>query len=625
MVLKWPISLMCGISGRAGNAAGSSKAVNLAINSITHRGPDDQGFYVAPGVELGVARLAIIDIARGHQPKKDSTGQIHLVFNGEIYNLSEIQSKIYSLGGTLNGSSEAEALVELYRLVGDSFVSSLRGMFAIAIWDNRDRSLFLARDRMGEKPLLYSESNDGTFVFASEMRAIFAYGISVDVDVNQISNFLRFGYLNAPNTIINNVKTLPPAHTLKLKEGQAIISPYWQLNSPGKSSVSKSAAIELITEALEDAVVSQLVSERPLGVYLSGGIDSTLVTYFAVKNSRSKLNTFTIGFHNAAYDESKYASKVAKYLGTNHNQLVIKPDPELILNELSNVLDQPFADSSIIPTFLLNKFASSKVTVALGGDGGDEVMGGYDRYRAVKVLQEFNSLLKIGKPSFRLIEKLFHQRFNRKQTRLFDALTPYKSALDRYTDLVSLVRKNELISIIHPNLQIGGVDDSPLGTFWNLWRGLSASERSRLTDLNTYLPGDLLFKSDIASMANSLELRSPFLDYKFVEISNSMRDEFRITRYEGKYLLREIARSIFPSKLTDRPKMGFGIPRAEWLRGPLKSMAHDLLLSKQSKNRGWVNPNGVEKYWNLHQMGRDADRILWPVLMLELWAREWVD
>jgi asparagine synthase (glutamine-hydrolysing) len=616
---------MCGISGRAGNAAGSSKAVNLAINSITHRGPDDQGFYVAPGVELGVARLAIIDIVRGHQPKKDSTGQIHLVFNGEIYNLTEIQGKISSLGGKLTGSSEAEALVELYRLVGDSFVSSLRGMFAIAIWDNRDRSLFLARDRMGEKPILYSESNDGTFVFASEMRAIFAYGVSADVDVSQISNFLRFGYLNAPNTIVNKVKTLPPAHTLKLKEGRAIISPYWQLNSPGKSSVSRSAAIELINDALEDAVVSQLVSERPLGVYLSGGIDSTLITYFAVKNSRSKLNTFTIGFHNAAYDESKYASEVAKYLGTNHNQLVIKPDPELILNELSNVLDQPFADSSIIPTFLLNKFASSKVTVALGGDGGDEVMGGYDRYRAVKILQEFNSLLKIGQPSFRLIEKLFHRRFNRKQTRLFDALIPYKSALDRYTDLVSLVRKNELMSIIHPNLQIGGVDNGPLSAFWNLSRGLSTSERSRLTDLNTYLPGDLLFKSDIASMANSLELRSPFLDYKFVEISNSMPDEFRITRYEGKYLLREIARSIIPSKLIDRPKMGFGIPRAEWLRGPLKNMAHDLLLSKKSKNRGWVNQNGVEKYWNLHQMGRDTDRILWPVLMLELWAREWVD
>ena len=214
---------MCGISGRTGNSAGSSKAVNLAINSITHRGPDDQGFYVAPGIELGVARLAIIDIAKGHQPKKDSTGQIHLVFNGEIYNLTEIQSKISSLGGKLTGSSEAEALVELYRLVGDSFVSSLRGMFAIAIWDNRDRSLFLARDRMGEKPLLYSESNDGTFIFASEMRAIFAYGVSADVDVSQISNFLRFGYLNAPNTIINKVKALPPAHTLKLKKGRAII------------------------------------------------------------------------------------------------------------------------------------------------------------------------------------------------------------------------------------------------------------------------------------------------------------------------------------------------------------------------------------------------------------------
>jgi asparagine synthase (glutamine-hydrolysing) len=616
---------MCGITGRIGSAAGSTKAVIHAINSISHRGPDDQGFYVAPGIELGVARLAIIDITGGSQPKKDSVGQIHLVFNGEIYNLPEIRTKISSLGGKLTGKSEVEALIELYRLVGDSFVTSLRGMFAIALWDSRDRSLFLARDRMGEKPLIFHKSSDGTLVFASEMRAIFAYGISAEVNVSQISNFLRFGYLNAPNTIVNNVQTLPPAHFLKLRNGCITISPYWHLNLPGNNLVPKSTAIKYINDALEGAVISQLVSERPLGIYLSGGIDSTLVTYFAVKNSKSKLNTFTIGFENVEFDESKYASEIARYLDTNHNQLIIKPEPELLLNELSSVLDQPFADSSIIPTFLLNKFASNKVAVALGGDGGDEVMGGYDRYRAVKILQKYNSLLKIGQPPLKFIENILYRKLNRKQTRILDALAAYKSALDRYIDLVSLVRNDELASIIHPSIPFYEVGSSPLDKFWKLSQSLNVSEQSRFTDLNTYLPGDLLYKSDIASMANGVELRSPFLDYKFVEISNSIPDNFRITNHEGKHLLKEIARSVIPSKLIERPKMGFGIPRAEWLRGPLKSLAFDLLLSKKSINRGWINPKGIENYWNLHQIGRDSDRILWPVLMLELWARRWVD
>jgi asparagine synthase (glutamine-hydrolysing) len=305
--------------------------------------------------------------------------------------------------------------------------------------------------------------------------------------------------------------------------------------------------------------------------------------------------------------------------------LIIKPEPELLLNELSSVLDQPFADSSIIPTFLLNKFASNKVAVALGGDGGDEVMGGYDRYRAVKILQKYNSLLKIGQPPLKFIENILYRKLNRKQTRILDALAAYKSALDRYIDLVSLVRNDELASIIHPSIPFYEVGSSPLDKFWKLSQSLNVSEQSRFTDLNTYLPGDLLYKSDIASMANGVELRSPFLDYKFVEISNSIPDNFRITNHEGKHLLKEIARSVIPSKLIERPKMGFGIPRAEWLRGPLKSLAFDLLLSKKSINRGWINPKGIENYWNLHQIGRDSDRILWPVLMLELWARRWVD
>jgi asparagine synthase (glutamine-hydrolysing) len=457
------------------------------------------------------------------------------------------------------------------------------------------------------------------------MRAIFAFGVKSKVDESQIGNFLRLGYLNSPETIISGVKTLPPAHLLKFKDGKANIVRYWQLPVFKEKKINKTAATKLLSEALENAVVSQMSSERPLGTYLSGGIDSTLVTAFAVRNSNTKINSFSIGFEDQAYDESNHARNVANFLGTDHHEIVVKPDPELILRKIGQVLDQPFGDSSIIPTFLLNEFASKEVIVALGGDGGDESMGGYDRYRAASALQKLNPLIAAAKPLTQAIDRFGYGKLNRRGKRLLEAAKPYGSTRDRYLDLVSLVHFSEVNSLLHPHVSSQNIGHNPLQRSWDLLNITDESERARVLDLQSYLPGDLLFKTDISSMANSLELRAPFLDYKYLEIAHLIPTKFKIHNGEGKHLLREIARTIVPAKLIDRPKMGFAIPRAQWLRGPIKDMAHELLLGKTTVDRGWVDTRTVEKYWLMHQSGRDYDRILWPVLMLELWARNWVD
>ena len=616
---------MCGIAGKVGSNAGFQTSIEGAVNSISHRGPDEQGYFVAPGVELGIARLAIIEVKHGQQPKKDSSENITIVFNGEIYNYQEIQKIIRDSGASLKGNGEAEALAELYKIKGTQFVDYLRGMFAIAIWDNRDKSLLLVRDRMGEKPLLYCETTQENFYFASEMRAFFSFGIKPDVDESQIRNYLTSGYLNTIETIVPMVKTLPPAHWLRLKNGKITIARYWQLPTYQETSIAKVDATELLSASLRDAVSSQLTSERPLGVYLSGGIDSTLVAAFASQDYSKKINTFTIGFENKAYDESGYARRVANYLGTNHNELIIKPDPELILKKIGGILDQPFGDSSIIPTFLLNQFARKEVVVALGGDGGDESMGGYDRYRALPILQKLNTLLQVGKPAISLVNRYGHFKLNRSGKRLLNNAQPYPSARDRYLELVSLVRFNELNSILHPNLRKINSVKNPLGDIWDSIDVSNLSEKARILDVQTYLPNDLLFKSDTASMANGLEVRSPFLDYRYLEIAHLIPTKYKINNGEGKYLLRQIARNLEPPELINRSKMGFAIPRAEWLRGPIKDMSYELLLGNKARGRGWFDATTIANYWNAHQRGRDYDRILWPVLMFELWARNWVD
>jgi asparagine synthase (glutamine-hydrolysing) len=617
---------MCGIAGRIGNAAGSLTLISSAIDSISHRGPDDKGFFVAPGVELGIARLAVIDVREGNQPKQDISGTINIVFNGEIYNHSEIRNVVFSHGGQIHGNSEAEAIVELYKIKGEAFVNFLRGMFAIAIWDSRTRELLIARDRVGEKPLLYGSDTHGNFIFASEMRALFSLGASKDVDERLIGEYLVLGYVNSPNTLINKIYSLPPAHLLKLKDYKVKILRYWKLPDLDKIKLDKKDSKKILSDAIEDAVKSQLTSERPLGTFLSGGIDSTIVTATACKYSKTKIKTFSIGFEDKKFNEAGFAKRVAGFLETDHQELIITPDPEFILLELGKTLDQPFADSSIIPTFLLNRFAGKEIVVALGGDGGDETMGGYKRYVAAPLLQKVNLLFKIGSPVLNRYRSLSNLKLSPKSIRLLEASMAYSSTFERYLSLTSLINRSECEEILHSDILKKQVNSQDLEKIWNELKNYSESEKCRIIDFYSYLPGDLLFKSDISSMANSLELRSPLLDYKYVEVAHKIADHHKYgSRGQGKLILREIAEDLVPASLIDRPKMGFAIPRASWLRGSLRELSYELLFGKKSQERNWMNVEELRKYWTMHQKGRNFDRIIWPVMMLELWARNWID
>ena len=375
-------------------------------------------------------------------------------------------------------------------------------------------------------------------------------------------------------------------------------------------------------ELIEEAVSRRLISERPLGSFLSGGYDSTVVTAYMAKLMKEKVQTYSIGFHSEAFNEAHHAKQVANYLGTNHHEEILSPDPALVIEKISHVLDQPFADSSIVPTYLLAKFARENLIVALGGDGGDEVFGGYDRYLATPVMQKLNPFLGLARKGLNFAGK---QSFGntRKINRVGSQLSPKSSLASRYSSILSLTQPHELISLLNPNVysdraEVAFVNQFGLGD-------LTSFDRMIQSDFAAYLPGDLLVKVDIATMANSLELRSPLLDVNVVEWGVSLPRKYKIKGFETKHILKDVARSLVPAELIDRPKMGFGIPRAEWLRTGMREMLVDTLTDTTATQRGWFNPSEVRKVIDSHMAGEDKDNLLWPMLMLELWARTWLD
>jgi asparagine synthase (glutamine-hydrolysing) len=397
---------------------------------------------------------------------------------------------------------------------------------------------------------------------------------------------------------------------------------YWELEFGRKIDVTYSEALEQTKELIGEAVSRRLISERPIGSFLSGGYDSTIVTAYMVKAMQEKVNTFTIGFENPEFNEANHAYRVANHLGTNHHVEILKPDPEAVVHEISTILDQPFADSSILPTYLLAKFARENVIVALGGDGGDEVFGGYDRYLAAPTLQKFNALMG---PSNFLINQVGTKSFqeSRKVKRLRSQLIPMPSLADRYSSILSLVQPLDLSRLINPDYlstqaSTVFVDKFQSGNLLNL-------DKMLRSDFDSYLPGDLLVKVDIATMANSLELRSPFLDVNLIEWGISLPNEYKVKGISTKHILKDVAKSLVPPDLVNRPKMGFGIPRAEWLRGAMKPMLLDNLTDHTARNRGWFNSTELSRTIELHMSGNDQDNVLWPMLMLELWAKNWLD
>ena len=494
-------------------------------------------------------------------------------------------------------------------------------MFAIAINDSRDKSLHLIRDRMGKKPLWISQIQDGTLFFASEVRALLPVRPDRTLRTEMIAEVMQYGYVNAPNSAFNEISQVPPGSYLTWRDGSYQVEKYWEPDFDTKVSISYDEALAVTKELIEKAVDRRLISERPLGSFLSGGYDSTVITAYMAKLMSEKVQTYSIGFHSAQFNEAHHAKQVANYLGTNHHEEILNPDPALLVETISKVLDQPFADSSIVPTYLLAKFARENLIVALGGDGGDEIFGGYDRYLATPALQMANPVLGLARSSLNFLGK---QSFGnkRKINRVGSQLSPKDSLAHRYSSILSLAQPNELSTLLTADFQSSQAELTSISNF-NFGR-YSAFDRMIRSDLQEYLPGDLLVKVDIATMANSLELRSPMLDVNVVEWGLSLPRKYKIKGFDTKHILKDVARSLVPANLIDRPKMGFGIPRAEWLRTDMKEMITDLLTDKVATDRGWFNQIEVKKTLDLHMSGTDKDQILWPILMLELWARNWL-
>jgi asparagine synthase (glutamine-hydrolysing) len=613
---------MCGITGGIGPSAPSKQLLDAQLISLKHRGPDDSGTYLGPGISLGMGRLAIVEIAAGKQPAADAGEQIHMVFNGEIYNYRELRYELEQTGIHCRTSSESEVIINLYLKVGLDFIGKLNGMFAIAIHDARDDSLHLIRDRMGKKPLWISHLNDGTLCFASEVRALMLARPDRTLRTDMVAEVMQYGYINAPNSAFNEITQLPPASLLTWREGKTSTYKYWKPDFDTKVQIPYEEALETTKSLIEAAVSRRLVSERPLGSFLSGGYDSTIVTAYMAKLMSQQVQTYSIGFHNAQFNEAHHAKQVANFLGTDHYEEILSPDPALIVEKIAHVLDQPLADSSIVPTYLLAKFARDNLIVALGGDGGDEVFGGYDRYLATPVLQKLNPLLDIARSGLNVLGK---ESFGntRKVSRVGSQLSSKSSLATRYSSILSLTQPYELLTLLNPNFQTKTAEIAFVSQFNK--EKISAFDRMIRSDFDAYLPGDLLVKVDIATMANGLELRSPMLDVNIVEWGVSLPRKYKIKGFESKHILKDVARSLIPAKLIDRPKMGFGIPRAEWLRTGMKEMVIDTLTDTTATQRGWLNPSEVKKVIEIHMAGEDKDNLLWPMLMLELWARTWLD
>jgi asparagine synthase (glutamine-hydrolysing) len=613
---------MCGITGGIGPSAPKQELLVAQLNSLRHRGPDDSGTFVSRGIGLGMGRLAIVEIAAGKQPASDARNQIHIVFNGEIYNYRELRSELEQIGIHCRTSSESEVIINLYLKYGLDFIRKLNGMFAIAIHDARDASLHLIRDRMGKKPLWISQLNDGTLFFASEVRAIMLARPDRTLRKEMIAEVMQYGYINSPYSAFNEITQVPPASVLTWAEGKISTRKYWEPNFNTKVNITYEEALETTKKLIEESVSRRLVSERPIGSFLSGGYDSTVVTAYMAKLMSEKVQTYSIGFQNAKYNEAHHAKQVANFLGTNHHEEILTPDPVLVVEKITHVLDQPFADSSIVPTYLLAKFARENLIVALGGDGGDEVFGGYDRYLATPVLQRLNPFLSIARAALNVAGKQ-SLGTSRKVSRVGSQLSAKPSLASRYSSILSLAQPKDLSLLLNSDFKSNLAENY----FTNQFNqgNIAPMDRMIRSDFDAYLPGDLLVKVDLATMANSLELRSPLLDVNVVEWGVSLPRKFKIKGFETKHILKDVARSLVPPELIDRPKMGFGIPRAEWLRGGMKELLIETLTDTTATQRGWFDANEVKKVIDIHMTGQDRDNVLWPIMMLELWARTWLD
>ncbi|MGH7322964.1 MAG: asparagine synthase (glutamine-hydrolyzing) [Candidatus Rokuibacteriota bacterium] len=624
---------MCGIAGQvAWGGQAEARLVQTMIDALRHRGPDDQGVWADGPAALGSRRLAVIDLSsRARQPMANEDGSLHAVLNGEIYNYRALRADLEGRGHRFRSDSDTEVVVHGYEDAGVECLRTFRGMFALALWDTSRRTLLLARDRLGKKPLFYAPTGDG-LRFASEVQAILQDPAIPRVpDLAALGQYLTWGCVAAPRSAFQGIQKLPPAHYLLAREGEVRTRCYWSLRYAPKREEPEAVLAEEFLARLEDAVRIRLRSDVPLGALLSGGMDSSSIVALIRRCVPGRLQTFSIGFEQPDYDELAYARAVAARFETEHHELVVKPAVVEVLPRLVWHYGEPFADASAVPTFQLCAMARETVTVALGGDGGDEALGGYDRYLAVRLAGLLDRLPHpfrqvVARGAALLPEGTAKSRVRRLR-RFAGALA--LAPPQRYARWMSLTNETAWAELCTPAFAVaaGGSDSIRLlEDACALSDAPTFVETVMHADVRRYLPDDLLVKMDIASMAHGLEVRSPFLDHPLVEFTASLPLSLKLRGTSGKYLLRRVMGGILPDAVLRRPKMGFGVPVDRWLRHDLREMARDLLLDTRARQRGYFRPETVARWLEEHAAGRgDHHARLWSLLMLELWHRTAID
>jgi asparagine synthase (glutamine-hydrolysing) len=618
---------MCGIAGivRWDGAPVPEHDIRAMCSAIVHRGPDDEGVYLADGVALGMRRLSIIDLEGGHQPIANEDESIWIVFNGEVYNYRELRRDLQQQGHVFRTDSDTETIVHLYEELGPRCVDRLRGMFAFALWDERRRQLLLARDRLGIKPLYYAEGH-GELIFASELKPILQLSrVPRAIDWGAANHL--FTFLSTPSTqsIVHGISKLEPAHTAVASAANPTlrIEKYWDVHFEPNEKATEGELVEELRDLLAQSVAIHQISDVPVGAFLSGGIDSSAVVALMSKPAAGRLKTFSIGFAEARFDELGYARDVAAEFRTDHYDLVLKPDAVQVVEDLTWYLDEPFGDTSAIPTFMVSKLAAEHVKVVLSGDGGDELFAGYDKYVVEQRERRYDrvpaALRKVAGAIGRAMPDGMTGR------RFLQHLS--LEGPSRYLDASSMFRRDELRRLFQPEAYRRLAQHDPLAESFAALQGYDADWLGAVQyrDLHTYLPLDILTKVDRATMAHSLEARPPLLDHRLAEFAATIPTKYRLHGGTTKYLFKQAMRGVLPDRIIDRQKHGFAVPIATWLRGSLSDFARSVLLSASCRHRGLFDATQVERLLRLNAGGRDLDLQLWTMLSFELWCQRFLD
>jgi asparagine synthase (glutamine-hydrolysing) len=616
---------MCGIAGFIDPGCHPDDAIRV-INGmcevIRHRGPDDQGVWVGDGGALGMTRLSIIDLAGGRQPIFNEDRTVLVVFNGEIYNFRELQGTLRQRGHSFHTDSDTEVIVHAYEEYGDDFVTHLRGMFALAIWDRKRQRLVAARDRFGKKPLNYYWDQD-RLIFGSEIKSLLQAGITRAVNPVALDDYLAYGYVPAPNTLFQGVQKLPAGHIFTYEDGQLTTKRYWDLTFTPTCEDDEATAIERTRALLREAVQVRLMSDVPLGAFLSGGIDSSLIVGLMSDMIERPVKTFSIGFEDDGENELPYAREVASYFGTDHHEYVVRPEVTTVLPELVWAFDEPFADSSMVPTFYVSKLARQHVTVALTGDGGDEIFGGYLGYQRELLIDRVPGPIRyVGGRAAKFMPN--GMRGKRRLAALGSDLATRSVNVNLFFPFDSRP------SLYTPD-QYAHVHDYDARErqlrYLRASAELDTAARLQHVDAHVYLTDDILVKVDKASMLNSLETRTPLLDQVLAEYVTSLPSSVRTHGGTLKYLLKKVAADLLPSSVLTRRKHGFSIPLQRWMLTDLAPFAHDLLDSPRAHQRGIFQPESIRSLLETHSQSRLAHsgRLVWALLCLELWFQVYMD